>query len=77
MVTHVPIRNLQQLEAMSPGATRAEAIAEYLKAGEEKLRQARRLRDEDLRVLAAEHGPSEASRLAKVSLSTVKNAIRR
>ncbi len=77
MVNHVPIRNLQQLEVMAPGAARAEAIADYLKAGEEKLRAARRLRDEDLRVMAAKLGPSETARQANVSLSTVKNALRR
>lgn len=62
---------------MSPGADRAAAIAEYLRAGEEKLREARKLRDEDLRVLAEKFGPSEAARRAKVSLSTVKLAVGR
>jgi hypothetical protein len=62
---------------MKPGAARAEAIAEYLAAGEAKLRDARLLRDEDLRALAAEVGKSEAARRAGVSLSTVKMAVGR
>ena len=68
---------LQELKAMAPGAVRAAAIREYLDAGEAKLRAARILRDEDLRVLAAKHGPSEAARRAGVSLSTVKLAVGR
>lgn len=69
--------NLHELKAMSPGLARAEAIGEYLAAGEQKLREARRLRDEDLRTLAAAHGPSEAARRSGVSLSTVKLAVGR
>lgn len=62
---------------MKPGGPRAAAIAEYIAGGEEKLREARRLRDEDFRALAAEHGPSKAARLAGVSLSTMKIAVGR
>lgn len=73
----MPSRNLQELKTMAPGAARATAIAEYIASGEAKLREARRLRDEDCRVLAGEHGPSEAARRAQVSLSTVKLAVGR
>lgn len=62
---------------MRHGAARAEALAEYIAGGEAKLREARCLRDEDLRVLAAERGPSATARLAGVSLSTVKLAVGR
>lgn len=62
---------------MKPGATRAVAINEYIANGEAKLREARKLRDEDLRVMAENHGPSKAARQAGVSLSTVKLAVGR
>jgi hypothetical protein len=68
---------LDELRKMSPGSDRALAIAAYIKAGEQKLRDARKLRDDDLRALAAQHGPAKAARLAKVSLSTVKLAVGR
>lgn len=70
-------RTLQELKSMKPGVPRAEAIAEYIAAGEAKLREARCLRDDDLRTLAAEHGPANAARRAGVSLSTVKLAVGR
>lgn len=68
---------LDELRKMAPGLARAEAIRDYIAAGEDKLREARRLRDADLRALTAEHGPAKAARLARVSLSTVKLAIGR
>lgn len=71
------VSNLHELKAMAPGAARAAAIREYLEAGEAKLREARLLRDEDLRVLAGAHGPSKAARMGSVSLSTVKLAVGR
>jgi hypothetical protein len=76
-VNHVTTFNLQELKAMAPSAARAESINAYIAAGEAKIREARRLRDEDLRVLAAAHGPSKASRMVGVSLSTVKLAVGR
>lgn len=68
---------LDELLKMAPGLARAEAIRAYIEAGEQKIREARRLRDADLRTLAAEHGPAKAARLTKVSLSTVKLAVGR
>lgn len=69
--------NLDGLRAMVPGVERLEAIAAYIAAGEEKIRDARGLRDADLRALAAEHGPAKTARMAGVSLSTVKLAVGR
>lgn len=62
---------------MKPGLSRIAAVAEYIEQGEAKIRDARKLRDDDLRDLAAEHGPAKAARLAGVSLSTVKLAVGR
>lgn len=62
---------------MPPGMDRVQAINAYIASGEEKLREARKLRDEDLRVLAKRFGPSQAARSAGVSLSTVKLAVGR
>lgn len=66
--------NLDEFRRMSAGLDRANAIAAYIKAGEQKIREARRLRDEDIRALAAQHGPAKAARLLGVGLSTVKLA---
>lgn len=68
---------LDELSKRSPGAKRLADLTEYIAQGEAKLRDARVLRDEDLRVLAAEHGKTKAARLAGVSLSTVKLAVGR
>lgn len=68
---------LDDLSKRTPGAERLGALTEYIAAGESKLRDARVLRDEDLRVLAAEHGKAKAARMAGVSLSTVKLAVGR
>lgn len=71
------LKTLDQLRQMQPGLARVAAIAAYIEQGEAKMRDARKLRDEDLRLLAAEHGPTKAARQAGVSLSTVKLAVGR
>ena len=63
---------LEQLRKLRPGPERIHAISEYIALGEEKISDARRLRDEDVRALVAEHGPAQAARLSGLSLSTVK-----
>lgn len=70
-------KNLDQLRAMKPGLDRIHAIAAYIEQGEARLRDARRLRDHDLRALAADIGPARTAREANVSLSTVKLAVGR
>ncbi len=57
---------------MEPGAARVEAISRYIKAGEEKIREARRLRDEDVRKLAGSLGPAETARQCGLGIHTVK-----
>lgn len=63
---------LEQLRKLRPGPERIRAISEYIALGEEKISDARKLRDEDVRTLIAEHGPAEAARMSGLSLSTVK-----
>lgn len=64
--------NLDQLRKLKPGPERIRAIGEYISQGEEKIAEARRLRDDDVRTLVAKHGPAEAARQSRLSLSTVK-----
>ena len=69
--------NLDELRKMAPGVERAKLITAYLKAGEEKLSEARSLRDEDFRAAAKKLGPSETARQVGVGLSTVKSSLPR
>lgn len=65
---------LDTLHAMPSGVERYRAVQAYIAAGEAKVREARRLGDADLHALRDEHGPTEAARLAGVSVSTVNRA---
>jgi len=64
--------NLEQLRRLKPGPERIRAIGEYITQGEQKIAEARRLRDGDVRTLVAEHGPAEAARQSGLSLSSIK-----
>lgn len=77
MGNHVTSSQLQTFEAMSAGLVRGQALDAYIADGEAKLREARRLRDEDYRAVAAKVGKSAAARAFGVSLSTIKNAVGR
>ncbi len=44
----------------------------YIEAGEEKIREARRELDADIRAVITDHGPAEAARRTGLSLSTIK-----
>lgn len=68
---------LDQLRKRKPGLDRLADLNAYIEQGEEKIRAARVLRDEDIRTLAADHGKAAAARMAGVSLSTVKLAVGR
>lgn len=70
-------QTLDQLRKLPPGLKRHAALRAYIEEGEAKLRAARALCDEDLRIAAAEHGKAGAARVAGVSLSTVKLAVGR
>jgi hypothetical protein len=70
-------RTLMQLHAMPRGTDRFRAIAEYIDLGESKLREARKLRDDDIRTLAQHHGRAATARIAGVSLSTVNTVVGR
>jgi len=65
-------RNLEELRAVSDGVARVRAAQAYLALGEEKLSEARKLRDDAVRALVEEHGPAEAARLTGLSVSSVK-----
>lgn len=64
--------NINALRAMTPGPERIRAADDYIAQREEAIRDARRIRDDDIRALVAEHGPAEAARRSGRSLSTVK-----
>lgn len=78
MVAHVPTppRNLDELRAVTGNEQRVAAADAYLARVHDAQQEARALREEAIRGLITEHGPSKAARLAGVSLTTVK-AIRR
>ena len=63
---------LDELRRMAPGPDRIRAVGEYIANGEKKIAEARSIRDGDIRVLIAEHGPAEAARRSGLSLSTIK-----
>lgn len=64
--------NITELRALPSGVERIQAADAYIAARETAIREARTIRDGDVRALVAEHGPAEAARRAGLSLSTVK-----
>lgn len=67
-----PPATLDAVRAIRDPVERIAAATAYIERAEAKAAEARRLRDADVRALAAELGPSEAARRAHLSLSTVK-----
>ena len=67
-----PPRTLEQLRAMEPGLPRVRAIARFIEQCYDHINEAVHLRYEDLAVLAAQYGVSEAARKTELSRSTVK-----
>lgn len=65
-------RNMDELRAIKDPEQRANAATAYIEAGEEKIREARRIRAEDIRALVKKHGLAETSRRLNLNLSTVK-----
>jgi len=64
--------DLDALRALPPGPERIAAADAYIAECEEAVRQARTIRNGDIRVLVAEHGPAAVARMTGLSLSTVK-----
>lgn len=65
------VRIPDSLAAIKDALERVKATDEYIEAGEEKLRQARELRNNAIRALVKEHGPSKTARLVGKSLAYV------
>jgi DNA invertase Pin-like site-specific DNA recombinase len=65
-------RNLDEVRAVKNRVARIKAAGTYIEHGTAKIREALKIRDDDIRALIDAYGPSEAARLAGVSLSTVK-----
>lgn len=65
-------QTLANVRAVKDVEARIRAATAYIEAGEAKLREARRIRDQDVRALVANVGPAEAARRSGLSLSTVK-----
>jgi len=75
-VTNDPVApaNLNELRAVRDPAARARAARAYVKARQDAIATALGIRDDAIRALLQDHGPSEVARLCDVSLSTVKIA---
>jgi hypothetical protein len=67
---------LAALRAMHPGAERIRALGNYIKEGEEQLREARKLRNGDVRTLVKDLGPAQVAKESGLSLSTIKSITR-
>lgn len=65
-------RTLAALRDLPPGPERIAAADAYISEREEAIREARAIRNADIRALVAEHGPAAAARMTGLSLSTVK-----
>lgn len=65
-------RNLDALRGMPPGPVRIAAADRYIAERETAIKDARAIRNADIRALVAEHGPAETARLTGLSLSTIK-----
>jgi hypothetical protein len=72
-MTDIP-RTLDDLRAIRNVEERALAASVYIAAGEEKIRQARLQRDDDIRALVKLHGIAETARRVHLSVSSVKMA---
>lgn len=65
-------RNLTELRDMPSGPERIAAADQYIAEREDAIKEARAIRNADVRALVAEHGPAAAARMTGLSLSTVK-----
>lgn len=65
-------QTIDQIRKMQPGAERVEAISRYIRTGEEKIREARRLRDSDVRELVKTLGPTKTAEAVGLGIHTVK-----
>jgi hypothetical protein len=65
-------RNLTELRALPAGAARVAAADHYIDEREDAIKQARAIRNADIRELVAEHGLAKTARLLDIPLSTVK-----
>lgn len=67
------VTGLDELRAMPPGPERVAAVQAWIPVQRDLIKQARRLRNADVRALCAEHGPAETARMLGMALSTVKS----
>ncbi|HTF54199.1 MAG TPA: hypothetical protein VK735_42705 [Pseudonocardia sp.] len=67
---------LAALRSMHPGVERIRAIGDYIKQGEEQLREARKLRNADVRALVGDLGPAQVAKASGLSLSSIKSITR-
>lgn len=67
-------RNLDELRAVRDPAQRALAAAAYIEQREQAIAEARSVRDDAIRALLGEHGPTKTARMCGVSVSHVKLA---
>lgn len=65
-------RNLQELRDMAPGPDRVAAADHYITERMEAIKEARIIRNADIRSLVAEIGLAKTARLLHMSPSTIK-----
>lgn len=66
------MRTLDELRTVTNDEELIAAAAAYIAAGEAKLREARKLRNDAVRRLVVEHGPTRVARLTGMTLANVK-----
>jgi len=70
-----PMR-LAALRSMPSGMERVRSLGDYIKQGEEQLREARKLRNADVRTLVGDLGPAQVAKESGLSLSSIKSIMR-
>lgn len=63
---------LAGLENLAPGPNRVRAAEAFIARREHEIKAARKIRDDDVRALAAEHGPSKAAELTGLTVANVR-----
>lgn len=63
---------LAQLQQMKPGGLLVQAVTDYISAGEQKIREARKLRDDAVRGLLALHSIAATARITGLNVATVR-----
>lgn len=64
---------LDELRAVTPGLDRIAAAQVFVAAHKDEIKEALRIRNDDVRAMVAELGPAETARRTGIPLPTVKS----